>query len=210
MRHLLFVVLCPAFLIAQTLYHIPFASQGNMLELVVANASSVEATEVNVSIQSTPAWLRFAQTEQKISAIAAGEEQRAVFVFAVEKSAPVGEEHRLQFRISMGDGQSWTKEIPILVSAPEKFELFQNYPNPFNPTTTIAYHLPEPAYITLKVFNLLGQEILTLVNSDKPAGYHEEAVNANSVASGVYIYQLSGVSHQGAKFLVNRSMIVLK
>ncbi|HXG38858.1 MAG TPA: T9SS type A sorting domain-containing protein [Bacteroidota bacterium] len=210
LRCLLLAVLLNQVAPAQTAYHIPFASQGNMLELVVVNASSVEATEVNVRIQSAPAWLRFAQTEQKISAIAAGEEQRAVFVFAVEKSAPVGEEHRLQFRISMGDGQNWTKEIPILVSAPERFELFQNYPNPFNPTTTIAYQLPVAAHVSLRIFNLLGQEVATLVDGEQLPGYHQQHWNAGAIASGLYVYQLSAKDRENKLTISRRAMVFVK
>ncbi|HXG38693.1 MAG TPA: T9SS type A sorting domain-containing protein [Bacteroidota bacterium] len=198
---------------AQTVYHLPFASQGNMLELVVANASSVEATEVNVRIQSAPAWLRFAQTEQKISAIAAGGEQRAVFVFAIEKSAPVGEEHRLEFRISMGDGQNWTKEIPILVSAPEKFELFQNYPNPFNPTTVIGYTLPNVGThhdVSLRVYNLLGQEIATLFQGEQRSGYQQVTFEASNLSTGVYIYQIQLTSQRGENKQLRRTMLLLK
>lgn len=194
---------------AQTVYHLPFASSGNTIELIVANASSVEATGVNVSIQSAPAWLQFAQTEQKIRAIAAGEEQLAVFVFAVDKSASIGEEHRLQFRISTKEGQHWTKEMAIAVAAPETFELFQNYPNPFNPSTSISYQLPVNAHVSLKIFNLLGQEVTTLVEGVQASGYHQALWHASRQATGIYLYQITATSDL-YRFSSRKAMLLLR
>jgi uncharacterized membrane protein len=91
---------------AQTVYHLPFASSGNAIELTIANTATVEATDVTVSVQNAPAWLQFAQKEQTISSIVAGEEQLAVFVFAVDKSAPVGQEQSLSFVISNSKGET--------------------------------------------------------------------------------------------------------
>jgi len=70
------------------------------------------------------------------------------------------------------------------------FELLGNYPNPFNPTTTIKYQLSSAGFITLKVYDMLGREIQTLVNGYKDKGYYEVSFDASDLASGVYIYQL--------------------
>jgi uncharacterized membrane protein len=109
---------------AQTVHHLPFASQGNAIELAVANTSGMRIADIGVRIENAPGWLHFAQKEQTISSVAAGEEERALFVFSVDKSAPVGEERTLQFVASNSRGERWTKEIRIVVSAPETFELF--------------------------------------------------------------------------------------
>lgn len=66
-----------------------------------------------------------------------------------------------------------------------------NYPNPFNPTTTISYQLPENSFVTIKVFDLLGKEVATLVNEIKPAGYYSVNFNGSKLSSGIYIYTLS-------------------
>jgi choice-of-anchor A domain-containing protein/uncharacterized repeat protein (TIGR01451 family) len=78
------------------------------------------------------------------------------------------------------------------VSLPENFTLEQNYPNPFNPSTTIGFSLPEAGKYSLKVFNMLGQEISTLLNRELSPGYHKVTFNAFAMPSGVYIYRLSG------------------
>jgi hypothetical protein len=81
------------------------------------------------------------------------------------------------------------------LSAPEGFMLEQNYPNPFNPSTEIRYHVSVSAPVTLKVFNIRGQEVATLVNSEQSAGTHTAVWNATNVASGTYFYRLQVGNH---------------
>jgi hypothetical protein len=75
-------------------------------------------------------------------------------------------------------------------SHPEAFVLYQNYPNPFNPATTIQYVLPARTHVNIKIFNILGQEVASLVNTELEAGIHEVIWNAASLPSGVYYYRL--------------------
>jgi len=94
-------------------------------------------------------------------------------------------------------------EIPV---QPMVFELYQNYPNPFNPSTTIKYSLVNSEYVTLKVFDILGDEIKTLVSEIKPAGMHEVVFNStNGLASGIYFYELR-IANQ----VNSRKMILIK
>ncbi len=88
---------------------------------------------------------------------------------------------------------------------PKDFSLLQNYPNPFNPTTIICYRLPEKAHVTLKIYDVLGQEIATLVDGVKEAGNQQELWNAMDVAGGIYFYRL----HAG-RFTESRKMVLLK
>jgi hypothetical protein len=82
---------------------------------------------------------------------------------------------------------------------PNKFELKQNYPNPFNPTTKIKYALPKDEFVTLKVYNSLGQEVTTLVNQNVSAGYHTINFDASNLASGMYIYRIKAGNYVSIK-----------
>ncbi|MEK7729202.1 MAG: family 10 glycosylhydrolase [candidate division KSB1 bacterium] len=73
---------------------------------------------------------------------------------------------------------------------PQTFTLYQNYPNPFNPVTTIAFDLPTPGFVRLKVFDVLGREIVTIIEHDMPAGRHQAPFDGRLVGSGVYYYRL--------------------
>lgn len=89
---------------------------------------------------------------------------------------------------------------------PVEFSLKQNYPNPFNPSTTIGYTIPENGLVTLKIYNILGKEITTLVNEEKSSGVYEVKFNAAGLPSGKYIYKLTA----GDKVIGIKKMILLK
>jgi hypothetical protein len=84
------------------------------------------------------------------------------------------------------------------------FQLFQNYPNPFNPSTKLNYQLPKPSFVTLKIYDVLGNEVTALVNEKKPAGRYEINFNASNLSSGIYFYEL-----QAGSFLETKKMILL-
>lgn len=88
---------------------------------------------------------------------------------------------------------------------PESFSLSQNYPNPFNPSTSIQYALSDKQFVQLKVYNLLGNEVATLVNDEKAAGNYSIDFNASNLSSGVYFYKL-----RAGSFVETRKMILLK
>jgi hypothetical protein len=85
---------------------------------------------------------------------------------------------------------------------PETFVLSQNFPNPFNPTTQITFSLPEAEYASLKVFNLIGEEVATLVEQQLPAGSYKFNFDASKLPSGLYIYRLSAGTHSQSKKLM--------
>jgi len=87
-------------------------------------------------------------------------------------------------------------------SVPTEFALFQNYPNPFNPTTVVSYQLPVSSHVTLKVYNLLGEEIATLVAGEKQAGSYTVQWDARNYSSGVYVFRLEAGGFAQAKKLI--------
>ncbi len=88
------------------------------------------------------------------------------------------------------------------IKAPYEFALSQNYPNPFNPSTVISYQLAERSQITLKVFDILGREVATLINEEKPAGSYQIEWDARNFASGVYLYRLNAGAFGETKKLI--------
>jgi hypothetical protein len=99
-----------------------------------------------------------------------------------------------------GDGVSVRRGIEMV----DGFALSQNYPNPFNPTTTINYTIPEAAFVTLKVYDLLGREVATLVNGVQSAGDQQVTFNASNLTSGVYMYVMES---NGYRF-TNKMMLM--
>ena len=91
------------------------------------------------------------------------------------------------------------------ISSPANFQLNQNYPNPFNPSTVISWQLAVRSFVTLKVYDILGNEVATLVHEEKPAGNYKTDFNGNNLASGIYFYTL-----RAGSFAQSRKMILLK
>jgi hypothetical protein len=95
-------------------------------------------------------------------------------------------------------GVTDTGILPI----PGKYSLEQNYPNPFNPSTTIEYNLPQNGLVTLKVFNVLGKEVATLVNGPVEAGIHKVNFDASKINSGVYFYTIDAGAYSETKKMI--------
>jgi serine protease len=88
---------------------------------------------------------------------------------------------------------------------PLEFKLDQNYPNPFNPSTTISYQIPSASYVTLKVYDILGKEVATLVNRQENMGEHSVIFNAKNLTSGIYFYKL-----QAGNYIATKKLVLLK
>ncbi len=89
--------------------------------------------------------------------------------------------------------------------APTEFSLQQNYPNPFNPTTVISYSVPEAGFVSLKVYDVLGNEVATLVNGNQTKGIHRVTFNASELTSGIYFYRM-----KSGQFTQVRKMMLMK
>ena len=103
------------------------------------------------------------------------------------------------------DGKyEYSKEVEVEV-VPKEINLLQNYPNPFNPVTEIKFTLPEAVKVTLKVYNIIGQEVASLVNGIEEAGFHSVKFGGSNLPSGTYIYRL-----QANSFVQTKKMVLLK
>jgi hypothetical protein len=99
----------------------------------------------------------------------------------------------------------YSSEVEVNFIFANDFRLSQNYPNPFNPATTIEYQIPKTTFVTIKVYDVLGKEVVTLVNEDKPAGIHEVNFEPKDLTSGLYLYKIFA-----GGFEQTRKMLLLK
>jgi photosystem II stability/assembly factor-like uncharacterized protein len=91
---------------------------------------------------------------------------------------------------------------PDYSNLPNDFKVYQNYPNPFNPSTTINWQMPQDGLVTLKIYDVLGREIITLVNEELNAGKHEAMFDASRFSSGIYFYQLKAEDYINTKKMI--------
>jgi hypothetical protein len=196
-----------------SIYDIPCASKGNVIELSIANTSQQPEEEVKVEVDNIPGCLKFINTNVVVGTLKSKEEQTASFTFSVDKTAKVKTEQTINFTITDKTGQKWSKDIKVSITPPMTYDLFQNYPNPFNPTTTIEYQLPgtgEHFSVTLKIYDVIGREVMNLVNEQQEPGYYQRTFNASQLASGMYIYQLVVTDQQNNKHIFHKKMMLLK
>ena len=116
------------------------------------------------------------------------------------------------FKIVVGTKEFVEKNNFGIDLMPKKVQLFTNYPNPFNPMTIIRYTIPQtetPSYVTLKVYDLLGQEVATIVDGLRQAGYYEENFQASGLASGIYFYRIKVKDAQNV-FVDTKKMVLLR
>ncbi len=110
-------------------------------------------------------------------------------------------------------GGVWRRPLSEMITSvenksndiPSKFILEQNHPNPFNPSTSIQYAISSNQFVQLKVYDVIGNEVATLVNEEKPAGNYEVSFNASRLSSGIYFYKL-----QAGSFVETKKMILIK
>jgi len=105
---------------------------------------------------------------------------------------------------------AYSDVVRVDVETPAIFALEQNYPNPFNPSTKITFNLAVDSKVSLKVFDVLGQEVANLVTSNMTAGVHEVNFNAVNLNSGVYFYRIDATGVDGTNFSSVKKMILTK
>ena len=123
----------------------------------------------------------------------------------VDESLPPGRyEYRLK-QLDVGGTFNYSNLIEIIIKAPTEFSLEQNYPNPFNPSTMIKYQISEYNLVTIKVYDVIGNEVAILVDEYRQAGSYEVEWDASGLPSGVYFYQL-----KAGEFVQTMKMILMK
>lgn len=123
----------------------------------------------------------------------------------IDKGVKTGKyQYRLK-QIDFDGSVNYSYAIEVEVGTPMTFELSQNFPNPFNPTTTISYRIPENSAVTLKIFDVTGTEVMTLVNQKQEAGSYTINFDATNFASGMYIYKI-----EAGKYSAIKKMMLMK
>jgi len=126
------------------------------------------------------------------------------YVFSDKVNEPGTYHYKLK-QIDYDGSFYYSEVVEVNIFSPTNFTLFQNYPNPFNPSTKIKYQIPGKDFVTIKIFDVLGNKIASLVNEEKPAGSYEVYFNGTGLPSGLYFYEL-----QTGRFVETRKMILLK
>ncbi|MBP9192086.1 MAG: T9SS type A sorting domain-containing protein [Ignavibacteria bacterium] len=114
-------------------------------------------------------------------------------------------DYRLKQTDFNGNFKYYSLNSEVIVGIPINFSLSQNYPNPFNPSTKINYDLPFDGKVTLKIFDISGREVSTLINEFKTAGYYTIDFKADNLSSGIYLYKLTSNSQ-----VLTRKMLIVK
>lgn len=123
----------------------------------------------------------------------------------IDKETPEG---KVQYRLKQIDFDgsfNYSNTIEVEINYPDDYILFQNYPNPFNPVTVISFQIPTKSYVSLKIYDLLGNEITTLVDEEKNSGVYSVNFDAPKYASGIYFYEF-----KAGDFRETKTMLLLK
>ena len=123
--------------------------------------------------------------------------------------------HKTWWGSEWGPAMRWLKlgttvDVATQEGLPTTFALSQNYPNPFNPSTMVNFAVPEQAHVKIVVYDIIGREVLTLVDGEYVAGYHRATFTATNLASGVYFYRMMSVGASGKTFVQTKKLLLMK
>ncbi len=151
-------------------------------------------------------------TWQKINFVSGhGNSNNAVnYEFADRKLATGKYNYRLKQIDYNGNFKYYDLGAEIIVGVPAVFSLTQNYPNPFNPATKIDYQLPEVSRVSIKIYDLSGKEVSSLISEQRSAGYYTANFNASNFSSGIYFYVMNAEGISGSKFTSVKKMLLVK
>jgi len=185
------------------------SQSGDTLYLIVINKHDTLNYETNIDITGfQPDPTAYVHTLNGDSVYATNEEDAKAVTIKDTVITGISDSFNYTFPAHSVTAMEFVRNVTGISeheALPEKFVLYQNYPNPFNPTTTIRFSLPQRSYGTLKVFDVLGREVATLVNGELNAGEHSVVFNAKNLPSSVYFYRL-----QAGNFVEQKKMVVVK
>lgn len=167
---------------------VPGTEDHNFLVLDVTDPSNID----NVRIIAETGSIGMGNNAFRVGAVATNAADREVYVLATNVALAA-------FALPMDVSVERTSDTA------DRFVLNQNYPNPFNPTTNISFELPTSEFVTLNVYNMLGQQVASIINENVSAGAHTIQFNATDLSSGVYIYRL-----QAGDFVQTKRMSLIK
>ncbi len=185
--------------------------KGNSVELEWATATEVNnygfEVERRVIKENDEDNSELNATWEKVAFVEGSGNSNSQKIYTYADKNPVGGTkfaYRLK-QIDIDGTFEYSDEIEVEV-LPAKYELYQNYPNPFNPSTKIKFSLPEDAKVSIDIYNMLGQKVLTLFNKQMKAGYHQVQFDTQAsgihLASGIYIYTISTKNFSSVKKMV--------
>jgi len=163
------------------------STAGNSVSLKWATATEINNSGFEVERKSSSSnWQKIAFMEGN------GTTTEANSYSFSDKNLSTGKYNYRLKQVDFNGAFEYSNVVEVEVISVDKFELAQNYPNPFNPSTTIKFNLPEAGNVKLAVYNLLGQEVKTLVNGFTESGLHTIKLDATNLNSGIYFYKLEG------------------
>ena len=214
--------------IVQAFYNFPSVNTGNVLthNLIVYKTNSTisgratfngNPTNFTLGLNAVNSDSGMVSTFTDVNGYFTFHVSNKIYNYTIYSSAPIGPNYNYASIIAHPGQTNANLNFPLTdvkpddSNIPTTFTLSQNYPNPFNPSTFITYQIPTDAFVTLKIFNLLGNEIKTLENGLTPAGSHQVQFNANGLSSGVYFYTIQANSLDGKQTFRNtKKMILMK
>ena len=201
---------------SETTWSVEPRTKGNVITLEVTNRLPYVLSDVSMAVEHTPEWISV--TEQSISSQTLFTDSTAIaqIIFDVHENVASGEQGAITVGLGTEGRTILRKSISLTTAVPEHYELSQNYPNPFNPTTKIEFALPKDSHVTVKVYDVLGREIRTVLDEERPAGFFSTEWDGKNdfrsdAASGTYFYRLQTVSTTDNRtFSALKKMILLK
>ncbi len=207
----MFLVLATSISFGQTTYQVEPGMKGNKIILIIENSSSLLSTSaLDIVETNLSEFIDIKDNSLTVSSIDKSSEKEVEIVFDVLSEAPINKLDTLHFALSNAKGESWSKDIILEYTPPKEYVLNQNYPNPFNPSTTIKYSIPVETHrgvllqrVSLKIYDILGREVATLVNKNQKVGNYEVVFNASNLTSGTYFYRITaGEFSKTMKFIL--------